>query len=151
MQRRKPVDLPAEPLQVVFDPTPEIYATDSGGSFSFPLLVGATCIGALDLYHDRTGKLTAEQFADAEAVAHVASRTVLAWQAVAGEGSLPWQLERVPLHRAGVHQAAGMVSVQAAVSVEDALAFLRARAFVEGLPVGTVASDVVAGRRRIEG
>jgi hypothetical protein len=39
MQRRKPVDLPAEPLQVVFDPTPEIYATDSGGSFSFPLLV----------------------------------------------------------------------------------------------------------------
>ena len=27
-------------MQVVFDPTPEIYATDSGGSFSFPLLVG---------------------------------------------------------------------------------------------------------------
>ena len=40
MQRRKPVDLPAEPLQVVFDPTPEIYATDSGGAFNFPLLVG---------------------------------------------------------------------------------------------------------------
>ena len=40
MQRRKPVDLPAEPLQVVFDPTPEIYATDAGGSFLFPLLVG---------------------------------------------------------------------------------------------------------------
>jgi hypothetical protein len=39
MQRRKPVDLPAEPLQVVFDPTPEIYATDSGGAFSFPLTV----------------------------------------------------------------------------------------------------------------
>ena len=39
MQRRKPIDLPAEPLQVVFDPTPEIFATDSGGSFTFPLLV----------------------------------------------------------------------------------------------------------------
>ena len=39
MQRRKPVDLPAEPLQVVFDPTPEIYATDSGGAFNFPLLI----------------------------------------------------------------------------------------------------------------
>ena len=39
MQRRKPIDLPAEPLQVVFDPTPEIFATDSGGSFLFPLLV----------------------------------------------------------------------------------------------------------------
>jgi hypothetical protein len=40
MQRRKPVDLPAEPLQLVFDPTPEIFATDSGGSFLFPLQVG---------------------------------------------------------------------------------------------------------------
>jgi hypothetical protein len=40
MQRRKPADLPAEPLQVVFDPTPEIYATDSGGAFNFPLTVG---------------------------------------------------------------------------------------------------------------
>jgi hypothetical protein len=37
MQRRKPLDLPAEPLQLVFDPTPEIFATDSGGGFSFPL------------------------------------------------------------------------------------------------------------------
>ena len=26
------------PLQVLFDPTPEIFATDSGGSFAFPLL-----------------------------------------------------------------------------------------------------------------
>lgn len=40
MQRRKPVDLPAEPLQLVFDPTPEIFATDSGGTFLFPLQVG---------------------------------------------------------------------------------------------------------------
>jgi hypothetical protein len=30
---------PTPPRQVVFDPTPEIYATDTSGSFSFPLLV----------------------------------------------------------------------------------------------------------------
>ncbi len=28
------------PLQVVFDPTPEIFATDSGGGFGFPLFNG---------------------------------------------------------------------------------------------------------------
>ncbi len=28
------------PLQVVFEPTPEIFATDTGGGFSFPLQVG---------------------------------------------------------------------------------------------------------------
>ena len=30
---------PTPPLQVVFDPTPEIFATDSSGGFVFPLLV----------------------------------------------------------------------------------------------------------------
>jgi hypothetical protein len=39
MQRRKTLDLPAEPLQLVFDPTPEIFATDGAGSFTFPLTV----------------------------------------------------------------------------------------------------------------
>lgn len=30
----------AVPLQVTFDPTPEIFATDAGGGFAFPLQVG---------------------------------------------------------------------------------------------------------------
>lgn len=30
---------PAPPMDVVFDSTPEIFATDSGGAFFFPLLV----------------------------------------------------------------------------------------------------------------
>jgi hypothetical protein len=30
---------PTPPRQVVFDPTPEIFATDTAGSFTFPLLV----------------------------------------------------------------------------------------------------------------
>ena len=120
-------------------------------AFGFPLLVGTTCIGALDLYHNEAGVLTDEQFADAEAVAHVATRTVLSWQAVAEEGSLAGQLEQVPLHRAAVHQAAGMVSVQASVSIDDALALLRAHAFAEGRTVAGAAADIVAGHLRIEG
>ncbi|MET0628552.1 MAG: GAF and ANTAR domain-containing protein [Acidimicrobiia bacterium] len=129
-----------------------ISALEAGvrAAFGFPLLMGNICIGALDLYHDETGALSAEQFADAEAVAHVATRTVLAWQAVAGADDLPWQLEQVPVHRAAVHQATGMVSVQAMVSVDDALALLRAYAFVDGRGLGSVAADVVAGRLRLE-
>src|SRR6185369_2087113 len=98
-------------------------------AFGFPLLIQSVCFGALNLYHDRSGALSDEQFANAIAVAHVASRTVLSWQSVAGPGSLAWQLEHVPMHRAAVHQAAGMVSVQAAVSVPDAAVMLRAYAF----------------------
>jgi hypothetical protein len=118
--------------------------------FGFPLLVGPACIGALNLYSQRSGMLTDDQVADAAAVAHVAGRTVLSWQSVAGEGSLAWQLEHVPAHRAVVHQATGRISVQAAVSIDDALVLLRAYAFAESRAVGDVAEDVVTGRLRFE-
>jgi hypothetical protein len=112
-------------------------------AFGFPMLVGSICIGALDLYQQRAGALSADQFADALAVAHVAGRTVLEWQSVAGKGSLARQLEHLHANRAVVHQAAGMVSVQTAANVDDALALLRAYAFSNNRPIHDVATDVV--------
>ena len=47
-----------------------------------------------------------------------------------------------------VHQATGMVSVQAAVSIEDAFAMLRARAFASNHTVAEVARAVVERRLR---
>jgi hypothetical protein len=120
-------------------------------AFGFPLLVERVCVGALNLYHDKVGVLNDEQLADATVVAHVTSRVVLGWQSVAGLGSLARRLERVPLHRAVVHQAAGMVSAQAHVSVDDALVLVRAYAFAEDLTISAVAADVVAGRLRFDG
>ena len=120
-------------------------------AFGFPLLIEAVCIGALNLYNQRPGDLTREQIADAVVAAQVAGRIVLGWQSVAGPGSLAWQLEQVPVHRAVVHQAAGMVSVQAGVSVDDALVCIRAYAFAEDRRITTVAEDVVAGQLRFDG
>jgi GAF domain-containing protein len=119
-------------------------------AFAFPLLVETVCIGALDLYHDQPGSLSTEQFADAVAVAHVATRTVLGWQAAAVQGSLAPQLEPMPAHRVSFHQATGMVSVQAAVSVGDAQLLLRAYAFAENVPISDVARDVTCGRLRFD-
>ena len=116
--------------------------------FGFPITVGSVCIGALNLYNKRSGALTDEQLADALAVAQVAGRTVMGWQSVAGEGSLAWQLEHVPAHRAVVHQATGMVSVQAGVTLEDAVILLRAYAFAEDRPISVVAEDVVDAQLR---
>jgi hypothetical protein len=120
-------------------------------AFGFPLLIESVCFGALNLYNDYPGALGDEQFEDALAVAHVASRTVLGWQSVAGPGSLAWQLEHVPVHRAAVHQASGMVSVQAEVSIADGLVMLRAYAFAEDRPISEVAADVVKGAIRLDG
>jgi AmiR/NasT family two-component response regulator len=49
-----------------------------------------------------------------------------------------------------VHQAAGMVMMQAGTSIHDALVMLRATAFAEDTRVTDLAADVIAGRRRFE-
>jgi GAF domain-containing protein len=117
-------------------------------AFGFPIMVGTVCIGALNLYQRRAGPLSDDQVSDALAVAHVAGRTVMAWQSVAGEGSLARQLEHIPANRAVVHQAAGRISVQADVGIEDALALLRAYSFSTNRPINDVAADVARGDLR---
>ncbi len=117
-------------------------------AFGFPILVGPVCIGALNLYELQSGSLSDEQFADALAVAHIAGRTVLDWQSIAGDGSLARQLEHLPANRAVVHQATGMVSVQASVTVDDAVALLRAYAFAGNRAITDVAAAVVGGELR---
>ncbi len=119
-------------------------------AFGFPLVVGRLCIGALNLYHDRSGALTDDQFADALVVAQSVSRTLLAWQADAPQGTVAWQLERAPNHRVEVHQATGRISVQAGIALADALVLLRAYAFSHDLPIGEAAADVAAGRLRFD-
>ena len=110
------------------------------------MMVGGVCIGALNLFHTTSGALTLAQHGDALAVARVAARVLMSWQSEAGGESLPWQLEQVPAHRAAVHQASGMVSIQGAISVDDALVLLRAHAFAEDRTISAVA-DAVVGRQ----
>jgi hypothetical protein len=118
--------------------------------FGFPIFVGSVCIGALDLYNDKRGDLSDDQYDDAVVVAHVAGRAVMSWQSVAGPGSLAWQLEHIDSNRAVLHQASGMVSIQSAVSVDDAVLLLRAYAFATDRPTTEVAADVVARSLRLD-
>jgi hypothetical protein len=127
-------------------------AVDAGVAavFALPLRVGAGRFGALDLYRDEPGELPAHDLADAAVVADAATVLLLAVQAEVPEGSLPDALADLAEHRAVVHQAAGMVSVQLDVSVEDALVALRARAFQRGSSVGALADEIVARRVRLD-
>jgi len=119
-------------------------------AFGFPLLVDRICIGALNLYRDESGALTDDQIDDAVVAARLASRTLLSWQAEAPPGTVAWQLERVPNHRMEVHQATGRISVQAGVSLADALDLLRAYAFARDRPISDVAADVGTGLIRFD-
>jgi len=119
-------------------------------AFGFPLLVNSICIGAMNLYRDASGPLTERQIGDAVVIAGLASRTLLRWQAEAPIGTLAWQFDTVANHRVEVHQAAGRVSVQAGISVADALALLRAYAFSQDRPVAAIAKGVAAGALRFD-
>jgi hypothetical protein len=53
-------------------------------------------------------------------------------------------------HRVVVHQAAGRVSVQAVVTVGDALALMGAHAFAHDRTILEVANDVLSGALRFD-
>ena len=114
--------------------------------FGFPLQVGAIRLGALNMYRDRPGPLSADQHADALVMAGVAARAVLAMQADAPPGELAAELEAGANFHFVVHQAAGIVSAQLDVSMTEALIRLRAYAFANDRVLTAVAEDVVARR-----
>lgn len=139
---------PSAPRWVGF--TPLAVEAGARAMFGFPLRIGSMCIGALNLCAERTGPLSGDQHRDALLLADVAITTLLA----AGPDGAPDGLTRALVDDdAGqlvVHQATGMVAVQVGTDVGDALARLRAHAFVTGRRLSAVAQDVVARRLRLE-
>lgn len=117
--------------------------------FGIPLRVGGVGLGALDLYRDRPGTLSEDQRADALVMAEVVTSWVLGAQAGASAAELARQLETEADFHFIVHNTAGMLSVQMAISVSEALIRLRSYAFSHDRPLPEVAEDVVAGRLRL--
>ncbi|MFC9977466.1 GAF and ANTAR domain-containing protein [Spirillospora sp. NPDC127200] len=122
-------------------------------AFAFPLMTAGARLGVLVACRKRPGPLEGRRRQDALILAEFAVTLLLnapigvpsdAWNAPddddwGGEAPIDW-----PALGAEVHQAAGMVSVQLACTVEQALARLRAHAFAHDLPVTQVARQVVA-------
>lgn len=118
--------------------------------FGFPMQVGATRIGALNLYRDQPGPITDDQHADALVMADVAAQSVLLLQAGAPAGVLAAELEAGGDFKVLVHQATGMVAAQLNVAVGQALVRLRAHAFGNGRGLTDIARDVVERRLRFD-
>ncbi len=137
---------PVTPRWLAF--TPPVVEAGVRAAFGFPLQVGSVRLGALNLYRDRPGPLSEEQYADALVLAGVAGRAVLAAQAQAPPGILAAELEEGANFRFVVHQASGMVSVQLGISVGEALLRLRAYAFGNDRLLAEVAEEVVGRQLR---
>lgn len=128
-------------------------ASQAGASaiYAFPLQIGVTRIGVLDLYQREPRSLTSHEVKDALILADAAALLLIG--AEAGE-TQPWAdrpgspLSRAGGYRAEVDQASGMLSVQLGVNIEEAFVRLRAYAFVQNRRLAEVARDVVARRLR---
>lgn len=120
--------------------------------FALPVAVGAARIGVLAVYRRDPGDLGADRLATALAFADAVLVLVLDERGSvgggAGRGPGQQRGEVLPERRAEVHQAAGMVSVQLGVDVEEALIRLRAYAYVHDRRLSEVAADVVGRRLR---
>lgn len=114
--------------------------------FGFPLLCEGSALGALDLYLDHPGALDPTQASDAAMLAALAVDTVVALQADAEPGALAFELDSSVNHRAVVHQASGMVSIQLGISVDEARSRIRAHAYTFDQPIDDVARNIVLRR-----
>ena len=116
-----------------------------GALFAVPLQWGTINLGVLDLYRKAPGSLSQAQLRDAISAADIATLMFLGVRTDPGDEA--W-LDETVHSRAEIHQATGMVLAQLGVSAQDALARLRAYAFVEQRLLSDVARDVVTRRLR---
>jgi hypothetical protein len=129
---------------------PEAVAAGARAMFVLPLQAGAIRLGLLSLYRALPGPLPAGALADVLVFADVALQLLL--DSAAGVSGVPeyGPLDGLSDRRAVVHQATGMISVQLGVSLEEALARLRAHAFAASAVLGDVATEVVSRRLRFD-
>jgi hypothetical protein len=140
----------ARDLVDLTDPTLErwpTFARESAGlgvraAFAFPLLLGSHPIGAISFYRAAPGGLDAEQVIQGWVTADAVAQSL-----VDPSERLPAPSEHTdPMQ---VHQAAGMVTVQLDVPIDQALLRMRATAYAEGQTVDQLADAIVRRRRRL--
>ena len=159
---RRPVSvpdlwLPEQPRWPLF--AEAVRKTRARAFVAYPLSVGATAVGVMDLYRSTPGPLgePAEHEARilAAAVAAELLNRVLSAEDVDLMGGAnaarpsPWRDH--PQDRRTIHQATGMLMAQLDLPVGAAFARLRGHAFAAGVTVADAAAAVVARRLVLKG
>ncbi len=128
---------------------PAAIAAGVQAAFAFPLQVGGIRLGVLDLYRDTPGALIDGILSEALAYAEAATAVLLHLQALSHpSGGLHPQLTGFTADRAEIHQATGMISAQAGVSLVEALLLIRARSYSTSRTMLAVSRDVLDRRLR---
>lgn len=113
--------------------------------FAFPLHVGATHLGVLDVYQARVGELSRDALRDCLLLADHARNAMLEGMDPDSTTDVDPQWGEV-LPTPELFQAQGMVMVQLNANPVDALAMIRAHAYAHEQRIGAVARDIVSGK-----
>lgn len=120
-------------------------------AFVFPLQLGRARLGVLGLYNETPGALDDSQFAEALAFADAAQTLLLDRDELTRNMDDPEPQGSDPVGAdPEIHQATGMIAIQATVELSEALSLLRAHAFANHREVVGVARDIVGGRLRFD-
>jgi hypothetical protein len=129
---------------------PQAVALGACAVFGYSIRLGAIRFGALSLFNTRPGSLDGPEESDAFLVASVIGRAILAGEAREAGATLVGEFGGSSVLDFTVHQAAGMVAVQGAMTVRDALVLLRAHAFATNSELSAVAEGVVTRTTRFD-
>ena len=126
---------------------PAAYAAGLRATFAFPMLVGAARFGVLHLHSTTVRQLTTRDIATSLLLAELAMEVVLDTftpddASVRTVGPVSAALDR----RDEIYQAQGMVMVELEITLEEALARMRAHAFSTGQELADLAAEILAGR-----
>ena len=116
--------------------------------FAFPLQIGTARAGAMDVYRHEAGGLTQGALSQALTFADIAMRLLLDSQTATQAGGAA-DLDDALAYRLEVYQAQGMVMVDLGVSLDEAMARLRAHTYAHERTLTDVARDIVEGSLRL--
>jgi GAF domain-containing protein len=129
---------------------PALLRTGKRAVFAFPIAWGGVQLGALTAYRSTPGRLSDTQEADGLALAGLAGGLLVDLQDEPSEDDPP-NLAADPGEGSWiVHQASGMTAVQLDLPLADAMARLRAHAYVVDQPLETIAAEIFARRLRLD-
>ncbi|QZT65616.1 GAF and ANTAR domain-containing protein [Mycolicibacterium austroafricanum] len=134
---------------------PAMLAMRIHGVSAMPVVVAGEYVGALDLFREEPGALTAAQLGGAAVAAELAGVPLLdlldedMQAAVNDPGSDAWA-ELNTLSRVEVSQATGMLVAQLGVEPAEALVRLRAHAYSTGRAATDVARDILERTLKLE-
>jgi transcriptional regulator with GAF, ATPase, and Fis domain len=130
--------------------TPRALASGFRSAYALPLRLRDETIGALNLFRTRKGAMGARDVSAAEALADVATVTILQYRASLDLRILNDQLKFALNSRIVIEQAKGIIGERAGIEMEQAFSLLRSHARNHGRRLADVARDIINGALRPE-